>query len=86
MTDWLRYIAVAPKRVLLTHREPAAADALRRHLDESLHWRCEVPVHFEAVELPRSNAVTNIHPCAATAMSNVEAADPDQLARPPEVP
>lgn len=85
LTDWLRSIAVTPKRVFLTHGEPAAADALRRHLDESLHWRCEVPIRLEAVELPGSNAVTNIHPCAATAMSNVEAADPDQLARPPEV-
>jgi metallo-beta-lactamase family protein len=78
-------MSVAPKRVFLTHGEPAAADALRRHLDESLHWRCEVPIYLEAVELPGSNAVTGIHPCAATAMSNVEAADPDQLVRPPEV-
>lgn len=85
LTDWLRSIAVAPKRVFLTHGEPASADALRRHLDESLHWRCEVPIHLEAVEFPGSNAVTGIHPCAATAMSNVETADPDQLARPPGV-
>jgi metallo-beta-lactamase family protein len=85
LTGWLRSMSVAPKRVFLTHGEPAAADALRRHLDESLHWRCEVPIYLETVELPGSNAVTGIHPCDATAMSNVEAADPDQLARPPEV-
>ncbi|AIP30591.1 beta-lactamase domain protein [Paraburkholderia xenovorans LB400] len=31
---------------------PAAADAMRRHIEETYHWRCEVPIYLDAVELP----------------------------------
>ncbi|MFL9913754.1 MBL fold metallo-hydrolase RNA specificity domain-containing protein [Paraburkholderia sp. RL17-337-BIB-A] len=85
LTTWLGSISVPPERTFVTHGEPGAADALRRHLEETLHWRCEVPIYLETVELPGSDADTAIHPCAATTMSTVEAADPDQLTKPPEV-
>lgn len=31
---------------------PAAADAMRPHIEETYHWRCEVPIYLETVELP----------------------------------
>ena len=48
---WLSSISIPPERTFITHGEPAAADALRRRIEEKLHWRCEVPTYLEAVEL-----------------------------------
>jgi metallo-beta-lactamase family protein len=48
---WLSSISTPPQRTFITHGEPAAADALRRRIEEKLHWRCEVPTYLEAVEL-----------------------------------
>jgi len=48
---WLSSISTPPERTFITHGEPAAADALRRRIEEKLHWRCEVPTYLEAVEL-----------------------------------
>lgn len=52
--QWLRSIDVPPKRVFVTHGDPAAADALRRHLHDTLGWTAEVPQHGEVVELAPS--------------------------------
>jgi metallo-beta-lactamase family protein len=40
---WLRQGSLAPKRVFVTHGEPAAADALRRRLHDELGWDALVP-------------------------------------------
>lgn len=40
-----------PERTFVTHGEPAAADALRRRIEEELHWRCEVPTYLQSVDL-----------------------------------
>ena len=48
---WLRHFKRAPGRVFVTHGEPAAADALRRHIGEELGWEAEVPDYLQAVEL-----------------------------------
>ncbi|MDR8728095.1 MBL fold metallo-hydrolase RNA specificity domain-containing protein [Burkholderia pseudomultivorans] len=48
---WLGAIRDAPSRTFVTHGEPAAADALRRRIEERLHWRCEVPTYGECVDL-----------------------------------
>lgn len=48
---WLSSISIPPERTFITHGEPASADALRRRIEEKLHWRCEVPTYLEAVEL-----------------------------------
>jgi metallo-beta-lactamase family protein len=48
---WLSSISTAPQRTFITHGEPAAADALRRRIEEKFHWRCQVPTYLEAVEL-----------------------------------
>ncbi|EDP87138.1 metallo-beta-lactamase family protein [Burkholderia mallei ATCC 10399] len=48
---WLGAQSSAPARTFVTHGEPAAADALRRRIEETLHWRCDVPSYLESVEL-----------------------------------
>jgi metallo-beta-lactamase family protein len=53
---WLRSMSGAPERTFVTHGEPAAADALRRRIEEELHWRCEVPSYLESVELAEAPA------------------------------
>lgn len=42
---WLRSSRVQPARVFVTHGEPAAADAMRRHLRDRLGWTAVVPDH-----------------------------------------
>jgi metallo-beta-lactamase family protein len=49
--DWLRASAIAPRRVFVTHGEPAAADALRRRLHEAFGWAPVVPDFGMAYEL-----------------------------------
>lgn len=43
MLTWLAASAINPKKVYLTHGEPAAADGLRRRISENLGWHCEIP-------------------------------------------
>lgn len=49
--EWLRGFAAPPRRVYIVHGEPAAADALRRHIQESLGWHCSVPDYLETAVL-----------------------------------
>lgn len=49
--DWLRGFESAPKRTFITHGEPIAADAMRHHIEEQLHWHTCVPDYLETVEL-----------------------------------
>lgn len=51
MLDWLAQSHMRPRRVFVTHGEADAADAMRRHIEESLGWPAEVPEHLQAVEL-----------------------------------
>jgi metallo-beta-lactamase family protein len=48
---WLRQGSLAPKRVFVTHGEPAAADALRRRLLEQFGWDTVVPDHASCFPL-----------------------------------
>jgi len=50
--DWLSHFSSPPRQTFITHGEPAAADALRRRIEEKLHWSCRVPDYLESVELP----------------------------------
>lgn len=43
--EWLQASHVHPRKVFVTHGEPAAADALRRRLRDQLHWDAVVPDH-----------------------------------------
>jgi metallo-beta-lactamase family protein len=65
--SWLRSIPQPPQRTFVTHGEPAAADAMRRHIEETFHWRCEVPLYLESAELPGSAGTVGVDPCAAIA-------------------
>lgn len=47
---WLRGFARPPKRTFITHGEPAAADELRRRVQE-MRWECEVPEYRETTTL-----------------------------------
>jgi metallo-beta-lactamase family protein len=48
---WLANFKSPPRTTFITHGEPAAADALRRRIEESLHWECRVPEYLESVKL-----------------------------------
>ncbi|USU18183.1 MBL fold metallo-hydrolase RNA specificity domain-containing protein [Paraburkholderia fungorum] len=67
MLAWLHSIPEPPQRTFVTHGEPAAADAMRRHIEETYHWRCEVPVYLQAVELPGAAGCSCADPCAEVA-------------------
>ena len=41
--DWLEHSQLSPKRVFVTHGEPAASDALRRRLRDRFGWDVVVP-------------------------------------------
>lgn len=49
--DWLRGFESAPRNTFIVHGEPLAADAMRLHVEEQLHWRTEVPDYLETVNL-----------------------------------
>ncbi len=51
MGEWLRSVTPEPRRVFITHGEPAASEALRRHLGQTLGWDARVPRHGDTVEL-----------------------------------
>jgi len=48
---WLRGFEAAPKKTFIVHGEPVAADSMRRHIEEELHWHAEVPDYLETVTL-----------------------------------
>ena len=49
--DWLGGFESPPKKTFITHGEPVAADAMRLHIEEQLHWSVEVPEYLEKVTL-----------------------------------
>lgn len=51
IVDWTAGFERAPHKTYITHGEPSAADALRRHLVEARGWECEVPDYLQSVSL-----------------------------------
>lgn len=51
MLDWLKRIPKPPRRMFITHGEPAAADALRMRVERELGWECRVPAYLQSFEL-----------------------------------
>jgi metallo-beta-lactamase family protein len=45
---WLKNFDIPPKTTFITHGEPSAADALRRHIEETFHWETIVPEYLES--------------------------------------
>ena len=51
LMHWLGQITSPPRRVFITHGEPASADMLRRKIEETLSWNCCVPDYLQSVTL-----------------------------------
>lgn len=51
LLGWLKALERPPQRVFITHGEPAAADMLRRRIDETLGWDATVPDYRDSFEL-----------------------------------
>lgn len=47
---WLTRLGGPPGAIHLTHGEPAAADAMRIHIGEALHWDAQVPDYLSTAE------------------------------------
>jgi len=54
--SWLKTAPEAPGRVLLTHGEPAASDALRQRIRRELGWNVRVPHMDETIVLTRGES------------------------------
>ncbi len=48
---WMGRAKTMPKHTYITHGEPDAADALRRHIQDGPGWRCSVPTYLDRVVL-----------------------------------
>jgi len=48
---WLAKVTPPPVETFVTHGEPSAADAMRKHIQETLGWTCRAPDQNEMVEL-----------------------------------
>lgn len=51
MIEWFKQSKINPKKVFVTHGEPAAADEFRRRLNETFGWDCVVPNYNDKVVL-----------------------------------
>ena len=54
--QWLRGFTTPPKQVYIVHGEPGAADAMRKHVEETMGWPCSVPDYLETVTLGQGAA------------------------------
>jgi metallo-beta-lactamase family protein len=51
LIEWLGSLKIKPKRMFLTHGEPPAADAFRKHIERHLGWHPEIPEYREVARL-----------------------------------
>ncbi len=49
--DWLGGFETPPKKTFIVHGEPVAADAMRHHIEEKMHWKVVMPEYLETVTL-----------------------------------
>lgn len=49
--DWLRNFNHHPRKVFITHGEPAAANALKDKIEEQYKWKCVVPDYLQTESL-----------------------------------
>jgi len=49
--SWLKNTKHPPKKVFITHGEPAASDAMRLHVQDQLGWPAHVPEYKETADL-----------------------------------
>lgn len=55
LLGWLASAQTKPKKVVLVHGEPVAADVLRRSIEERLHLPCVVAQHDQSVPLGKDD-------------------------------
>lgn len=48
---WLKGFDKPPRQTFVTHGEPVAADAMRMHIQDALHWEVTVPEYLQTVTL-----------------------------------
>ena len=48
---WLRNFRVPPRKVFITHGEPAAAESMRQHIVDTFGWQAIVPTQGHSEEL-----------------------------------
>ncbi len=48
---WLKGFRKAPKMTFITHGEPPAAAAFKKHIEEQLGWHCTIPNYLDRFEL-----------------------------------
>lgn len=65
--QWLGGFAARPRLTFVTHGEPAAADALRLRIEETLGWAAEAPDYLQGVDLDRGAALTHVNAGAVRA-------------------
>lgn len=49
--EWLSHFTSMPRKVFITHGEPAAALSLKKKIEERYHWPCEIPSLGDSFEL-----------------------------------
>jgi metallo-beta-lactamase family protein len=51
LLSWIGALAAPPRRVFVTHGEPAPADSLRQAIEERHRWPCSVPEYRDVIDL-----------------------------------
>lgn len=51
MIDWLKNIKIPPRKVFITHGDPAASEFLQKKITDTLHWSCVVPEYLQVEQL-----------------------------------
>jgi metallo-beta-lactamase family protein len=51
MMAWLKNLKQPPRKVFITHGDQEAAQALKKRIEETYHWRCVVPDYLQTEKL-----------------------------------
>ena len=49
--DWLKNFKKSPDEIFITHGDPTAAHALKKHIYEQLGWNAKIPEYLETISL-----------------------------------
>lgn len=49
--QWLSHFNHYPRKVFITHAEPAAAQSLKEKIEERFHWNCVVPAYLYSEQI-----------------------------------
>jgi metallo-beta-lactamase family protein len=51
LLTWMRGFVKPPRQVFITHGEPEASEALKRHIETELNWNCVIPQYLQTFSL-----------------------------------